>query len=1257
MLVVAANSDRALCIYEDLCFYRGQLSQALSSRILYYAADDVLPYSEMLPDRGAIQSRLRGLLELQQNNAPIMVMSAAAIVRKVLPRMELSNRSELIVAEEEIDRERLLKNLIECGYQRVPVVEDCGTFAVRGSLIDIFSPLFPHPVRIELDDLLVYSIRFFEPETQRTRQEVRELLIGPVDEALCNTETLKQARQRFADLADHIEYPTLEMKQLLGDLEQGLLPFGIQRLIPGFFEQLESIFDYLPPNALLVMDEPDEIEIEINRYWERMEHEHALMLEQNNLAFPPEEFLLSHKQFSSLARRLPRIEHRSVLLMPIIDQSDLSDVADEPFTSDVADEPVTSDIADEPFTSDIADEPVTSDIADEPVTSDIADEPFTSDVADEPFTSDVADEPFTSDVADEPFTSDVADEPDYTKPDSVLINQTSTLVPSAALSHSGVHWASDGAIVMPYSTDTHLVLKQALQNRSPQEDRRLLPLAERIASWQEEGIRVVVVCGTKGQALLLQELFKLYELSAHIQEQTSSINVIEKHLGKRAKIDILLGRISEGFLFPRMRLAIISEEEIFGPKARHRRPRKKPLQQTELESLRSGDFVIHRRHGLARYSGLFTMTIDDITSDFLLLQYQGTDRLYVPITRLSLIERYTGGGSPELDRLRSNSFEKKKSKARAAIQAMAGSLLQLYAERQVSTGIAFAPPDDTYYDFAARFCFEETPDQWQAIEETLLDMQSERSMDRVICGDVGYGKTEVAMRAAFLAAYSGKQVAVLVPTTILAQQHGLTFTERFEGYPIKIGILSRFQAPKEHKKLLQGLASGEIDIVIGTHRLLSRDVRFRDLGLLIIDEEHRFGVKQKEQVKQFKKMVDVLTLTATPIPRTLEMSIAGIRDLSLIRTPPHDRLAIRTSIAPYDEQIIRETIMRELNRGGQVFFLHNRIESIAKIQTQLSQILPEARIVVAHGQMPESELERAMLDFIQGKYNILLCTAIIESGLDIPRANTIIIDRADTFGLAQLYQIRGRVGRSRDRAYALLLVPRHQKITPESKERLAILQRFTELGAGFDIARHDLELRGAGNLLGKEQSGHVHAIGLDLYLEILEETVAELQNKPLRTRIEPEVKLGCDVYIPDWYIPDIQLRLQCYRRLSNAESPEELHELREEFYDRFGILPTEVDNLFQLIEIQQHLADMLAVSGEVYRNRFRIFFSPDAPLDLKRILSAVQRSDAFFGIIPPNGIEMTETLSPGNQRFPEVLRFLNSLKASIFEAGSGSNTK
>ncbi|MBU49984.1 MAG: transcription-repair coupling factor [Deltaproteobacteria bacterium] len=1160
-VLVAASHQKAFQWYEELLFYMGVKHQESSSRVLYYPADEVLPYSEMLPDRGAMQSRMGALLKLQEKQHPVLVMPVAALARRVTPAKELSSRSDLIVIGEEEDRDIMLEKLVASGYRRTPVVEDRGTFSVRGGTIDIFSPLYRNPLRIEFDDVIVESIRFFDPNTQRTLEEVEEILIGPVDEIFVTKQNLPQIRSRLATIADELEFPTKEFNQLIDDLSSGMRPFGLQALMPGFHDELCTLFDYTPRDTVFFVEEPHDVHIELQQYFARMQGGYESLTSGGGLAFSPEHFLLTTEELEAALKKQSRVEHKAVLVL---------DEAKE----------------------------------------------------------------------DEETVEESSDGPALEKTEDGKIRVKAQVRRAT--------WGSAGELVLPFATDSHMALKQHLQSIPVNQDFRFQPLVDKIRGWRDERIRVVIVCGAKGQALRLIELLELYDMSCRLWEDSFHFDI--ERFGKGVDVDIFIGRIMEGFLFPRAYLCVISEEEIFGPKARRRKSKKKsPLHQMELHTLETGDFIIHKEHGLARYGGLHTITIGGVTSDFVLLEYKGKDKLYLPVTRLSQIERYTGGGTPSIDRLKSNSFEKKKGKARNAIRAMAGELIQLYAERKARVREPYPIPDDMYAQFESSFPFVETTDQLQAIEDITEDMKSHQVMDRLICGDVGYGKTEVAMRAAFHAVFSGKQVGVLVPTTVLAQQHGLTFRERFAGYPVKIGVLSRFQTNKEKKKVAEQLKEGALDIVVGTHRLLSRDIHFKDLGLLIIDEEHRFGVRHKERIKQMRKMLDVLTLTATPIPRTLEMSMMGIRDLSLITTPPHDRLAIRTTIAPFNDQVIRETVMRELNRGGQVFFVHNRVESIGKLKIKLEALVPEARCVIAHGQMPESELERVMLDFIEGRFNLLLCTSIVESGLDIPRANTMLVDRADAFGLAQLYQIRGRVGRGKERAYAVLLVPANRRVTPEAKQRLSTLQRFSELGAGFEIARQDLELRGAGNILGKEQSGHVHAIGMELYFEMLEEAINELQGKPVRPKVDPEVKLGLDAYIPDSFIPDIQLRLQCYRRLSSAETVEELDELSSEFQDRFGPVPLEVDALFQMTEIKQMLMAIDATAGTLSGSKFRVFFHPEAPLDLDRLMVHAQKKDAPFRLLPNHGLETTEPLSGGELQLKDIRQFLRTLPDLIMK--------
>ncbi|MFU8805830.1 MAG: transcription-repair coupling factor, partial [Bradymonadaceae bacterium] len=587
--------------------------------------------------------------------------------------------------------------------------------------------------------------------------------------------------------------------------------------------------------------------------------------------------------------------------------------------------------------------------------------------------------------------------------------------------------------------------------------------------------------------------------------------------------------------------------------------------------------VVHVDFGIGRYRGIVHLDVEGIANDFLHIEYAEGDKLYLPVYRLGRVQKYIGqGDGMRLDKLGGTRWERTKEKVKENIRAIAGDLLALYARREMAVGITYSPPDDFYREFEAAFPFEETPDQDRAIAEVLSDMTRKRPMDRLICGDVGFGKTEVAIRAAMKAVADGKQAAVLVPTTLLCEQHGISFRERMKDFGARVEVLSRFRSSKEVKEILDDTVAGKVDVLIGTHRLLSKDIEFRDLGLLVVDEEQRFGVGHKEKIKQLKSNIDVLTLSATPIPRTLQMSMLGIRDLSIIATPPHSRLAVRTHVAKFGDSIIRESVMRELSRGGQVFFVHNRVATIDEMAKHLRELLPEARLAIGHGQMAEGKLEEVMLGYIRGDINVLLCTSIIESGLDIPNANTIIVNRADMFGLSQLYQLRGRVGRGKERAFCYLLIPSRRTLPDDAEKRLEVIQTYTELGSGFHVATYDLEIRGAGNLLSKDQSGHVASVGLDLYSELLEEAVNDIRGQVHEDEIEPEVNIAVEAFIPDDYIPATSLRLMFYKRFSLARTSEELYDIYGELTDRFGDPPESVRNLRDLIAIKVGLRQIRA---------------------------------------------------------------------------------
>ncbi|HWR82764.1 MAG TPA: transcription-repair coupling factor [Candidatus Deferrimicrobium sp.] len=675
---------------------------------------------------------------------------------------------------------------------------------------------------------------------------------------------------------------------------------------------------------------------------------------------------------------------------------------------------------------------------------------------------------------------------------------------------------------------------------------RLDLLVEATSEYAATGIEYFIATDTAGQAARLDEL-------------------IGERVGIENKPVIEVADLKGGFVCPTGGLAVLTDHEIFG--RYHRRVRRKRFQEgvaiSDYSSLTKGDYVVHIAYGIARYLGLQTLTVDSRSRDCLLLQYADNGKLYVPIEEFNQVSKYSGKDSaPQLTGLGGAGWEKLKNKTKKAIADMAADLIKLYAHRKTAAGIAFGEDTVWLKQLEASFQYEETPDQIKAIGDVKRDMADEKPMDRLICGDVGYGKTEVAVRAAFKANENNKQVAVLVPTTVLAQQHLHTFTERFREFPFRIEMLSRFRTRQQQQEIVKGLAEGKVDLVIGTHRLLSEDVHFKDLGLLVVDEEHRFGVKHKEKLRQLMATVDTLSMSATPIPRTLQMSLIAVRDMSLIHTSPKDRLPIITEIAEFDPAIIAAAILREIDRGGQVFFVHNRVQSIESMHRFLSKLVPQAKIAVAHGQMHERSLEGIMLAFLARRYNVLLCTAIIESGLDIPTANTIIINRADRFGLAELYQLRGRVGRSATRAYAYLLTPPMRGLTEDAVKRLRALEAHSDLGSGFALAMRDLEIRGAGTILGARQSGFIEEIGFDLYNRLLEEAVAELKGQEITRLPETKVDVDMELHLSDAYVPDRQQKVDIYRRLANARTLDEVEAIRDEVSDRFGKPPQSATNLF-----------------------------------------------------------------------------------------------
>ncbi|VBB47665.1 Transcription-repair-coupling factor [uncultured Desulfatiglans sp.] len=816
------------------------------------------------------------------------------------------------------------------------------------------------------------------------------------------------------------------------------------------------------------------------------------------------------------------------------------------------------------------------------------------------------------------------------------VNELDLQTPGPSTERDGVHFQLEGT----FGLDTDPDVQLAGQGRGS-----LAPLANKIALWLSRGGRVIIVSRTAKQANRLVEILSNYDVSV-----LGTVDSWEE-LPESPGLWICLGRLGRGFLWPAENLYIISEDEIFGQKRGRSRNREKArenaLSWSTFSQLKQGDLVVHEEHGIGRYGGLLKMEIQNRVNDFILIEYANADKLYIPADRVSSLQTYVGADevAPRLDQLGGRSWNIAKEKARKSVKRIAKQLVQLYALRRYRSGYAFSNPDHYYREFEATFEHEETPDQIKAIDDVLDDMTSERPMDRLICGDVGFGKTEVALRAAFKAVADGKQVALLVPTTVLAEQHYQTFTKRLSPYGIGVGLLSRFKPPSEQREVLAKVRSDKIQVLIGTHRLLQKDVSFMDLGLLIIDEEQRFGVKQKEALKKYRSMVDVLAITATPIPRTLQMSLMGVRDLSVIETAPEDRLAIQTYLSPFDENLIARAVRFEIERHGQVFFVHNRVQTIDMVAERLGAIVPEARIAVAHGQMKEKDLESTMLTFLRKELDVLVCSTIIESGLDIPSANTIIINEAERLGLAQIYQLRGRVGRSKEKAYAYLLISDGTHLTREAEKRLKALMDFSHLGAGLHLALHDLKIRGAGNILGFAQSGQIATVGYELYLRMIEQAVAEFKGEEWLPEINPEILVDMEAYLPEDYIMDTDVRLNLYRRLSILNETRDLENVEREMVDRFGKAPPPVENLLWMMRLRIFAKHLGIARLEVGTDSVTLHFDPDRLADPAKLVQRIGTLPKRYRFLGENRLRILMgplTLPEDRRRIMESLQILRS---------------
>ena len=1074
LFAVVTQSNRDLEPWEgDLRFWYCALAgkSQCEKEVLLLPASESDPYAGASPHPETLERRALALWNLANHSQDFVLLTARALARRTVSPDEIKRAGAFLALNQSQSPEELVERLVAAGYVREDPVGGVGEFSMRGGILDLWSPGQEGPVRVEFFGDDIDSIRRFDPETQLSTNQLKEIEIIPMRELIVRQQDFADwailARERWSEdrysraLRDRTEFAN-----------EGESFGGWEWLMTILRDRNSTVFDYLK-DAVFVIDEPTSVESYLSDIYQTLSDRFAETDAADDIALRPEELYLSPEELRSNIDNTQRVELR-ILGRAAAEQ----------------DQQIALD-------------------------------------------------------AETPKVQ-LGRTRNTRRP--LFLFPTVGTVPE-------IEWK------------THSVMKY---------HGRMSTLANDLIQARDNGRTTLFVMPSTGIAERVAEILAEYGIQARLsraEEPSPS--------GEFASTIVTVGRLSAGFEIPAAQLLTHVEPDLFDEASQtlERRPvadtrqektqsRKKRSKTaaflSDFRDLRPGDFVVHIDHGIARFGGLQTLDLGPRSGEFMLLYYAEDAKLYVPVERLDLVQRYSSaeGHQPTLDRLGGLGWQKTKAKAKRAMRDMADELLRLYAERKLVGGFAFAADTPWQREFEDGFEYVLTPDQETAIEDVKQDMQQPTPMDRLLCGDVGYGKTEVAMRAAFKAVMEGKQAAVLTPTTVLAYQHYDTFRSRFAPFPVKVELLSRFRNAKEQKEIAKRVESGEVDVVIGTHRLLSKDVRFKELGLVVVDEEQRFGVAHKERLKHLKKKVDVLTLSATPIPRTLNMSLSGLRDMSLIETPPRDRLAIQTQVVQFSENVIKSAIELEMGRGGQVFLIHNRVETIETIAALVQRLVPQARLVVGHGQMNEKEMERVMLDFIEHKHDVLVATTIIENGIDIPRANTIIINRADQYGLSQLYQLRGRVGRSNRRAYAYLLIPGEQELTPIAKRRLAAIREFSDLGAGFRIAALDLELRGAGNLLGGQQSGHMDALGFDLYTQMLERTVAELRGEAVEDETSVTINVGVDVAIPDEYINDMGQRLRTYKRISSARDEEALSSIRQEVRDRYGRLPESVEQLF-----------------------------------------------------------------------------------------------
>lgn len=1059
IVFLTATDEQAEALAGDIGFFTNQ-------DVFCYPCHENLPFAHVFPSQDTNSKRIACLNQMAVAQNWIAVAGIQSTLECTIPKAQLSKFSQLLQKDEETNPEELINWLIVAGYERVSMVQNPGEFSVRGGIIDIFTPSSELPAHLDFFDVFIEEISLFDPSTQRSIQKSDELILLPAMELCYDDEQKQKVIINIPAIAETYGVTARDAQHLMKAIDERLPLEALNSLFPLFYGQKTTFLSYVPDNAIVLVENPEELEARAVDFLRRAELAYMVAADEKRLL----------ADFSSLFWQA----------------DELGDWLSK-----------SLDIA-------------------------IQQTPFLA-------------LPHSNIPPDSFVTIDIETQP--SKPPEMPTKEVQTISPN-----------------MTERFDASFAL---------------------LNNWQQQGEHVALVAPGKRQAERLIRLIETYEkenpgLSSvpNISYKVLNAPFLDDSL-EAERLHIICGELSAGFYLPCLNLRLVTEEALFGSIKKHKQPKKRRETASELafSELVLNEPVVHRDFGIGMYRGLVKLEAGGVTGEYLHLEYRDNCKLYVPVDRLSLIQKYVGveGKEPRIDKLGGTSWHLAKQKAKKAVLEIAHELVDLYARRRSMKGYSFSPFHKEFEEFEAAFPFEETADQAASIEEVISDMCKDTPMDRLLCGDVGFGKTEVVMRAAFKAVLDGKQVAVLVPTTLLAEQHERTFKKRLESQSVRIAAISRLKSKKEQQEILNALRQGSLDILIGTHRLLQSDIVFKDLGLLVIDEEHRFGVKHKEKLKALKQAVDCLTLTATPIPRTLQLSFLGLRDLSTIRTPPQNRLPVKTFIAELDDILIKDAIERELERGGQVFFVHNRVMGLARLAEHLQKLVPKAKIAIGHGQMTPEELEDVMVRFIRGEIDCLVCTTIIESGIDIPSANTMFINRADALGIADLYQLRGRVGRANEQAYAYFIVPKGMETNKDAIKRLKAVIEATKAGGGFDLAMMDLQMRGAGNILGIAQSGKIAEVGYEMFLELLEEAVHELKGAPPKQQIEPEVNLPMPSFIPDEYCPDVEERLRLYRRFAFMEEEAEQEVFLIELEDRFGEPPEAVLNLFKLMAIKAKL--------------------------------------------------------------------------------------